>query len=128
MPQRILLDPRQAPAPGPSKTSFDKPEDVEHLYFTAADKQWLVDHWATQTAKGNGFAAPQLTEDSKSVPTLTARYQQQKGEEVRFGSNNLPERQIIGSSYRIEKSEYADRTRIAFGFNADEGKRIERAI
>lgn len=64
--------PETSPCTRTVKDILDKPEDVEHLYFTAADKQWLVDHWATQTAKGNGFAAPQLTEDSKSVPTLTA--------------------------------------------------------
>jgi len=73
--------PETSPCTRTVKDILDKPEDVEHLYFTAADKQWLVDHWATQTAKGNGFAAPQLTEDSKSVPTLTARYQAIRGDQ-----------------------------------------------
>ena len=60
--------------------SLDQPEEVEHLYFTAADKPWLVNHWNTQTEKGNGFAAPQLSEDGSSVPTLTKRYQAIRGD------------------------------------------------
>jgi DNA (cytosine-5)-methyltransferase 1 len=60
---------------------LDRAEDVEHLYFTAADKEWLVKHWTTQTEKGNGFAAPQLTENATSVPALTKRYQAIRGDQ-----------------------------------------------
>jgi len=62
------------------KDILDSPEDVENLYFTAEDKPWLIEHWNTQTAKGNGFAATQLAEDAKSVPVLSKRYQAVRGD------------------------------------------------
>jgi site-specific DNA-cytosine methylase len=72
--------PEESPCTKTIKAILDQPEEVEHLYFTAADKPWLVNHWNTQTEKGNGFAAPQLTEDGTSVPTLTKRYQAIRGD------------------------------------------------
>lgn len=72
--------PEQSPCTQTLKDILDRPQEVEHLYFTAEDKPWLVNHWTTQTEKGNGFAAPQLTEDSTSVPTLTKRYQAIRGD------------------------------------------------
>jgi DNA (cytosine-5)-methyltransferase 1 len=72
------------PTPSPCtrtvKDILDNPNEVEDLYFTAEDKSWLVNHWRTQTAKGNGFAPPQLTEQSTSVPTLKKRYQSYQGD------------------------------------------------
>lgn len=59
---------------------MDDPATVEDQFFTAADKPWLVNHWATQTAKGNGFAPPQLTENSTSVPTFKRRYLSMQGD------------------------------------------------
>lgn len=72
--------PEETPCTKTVKDILDQTEEVEHLYFTAEDKPWLVNHWIAQTEKGNGFAAPQLTEDSKSVPTLTKRYQAIRGD------------------------------------------------
>jgi site-specific DNA-cytosine methylase len=72
--------PELTPCTKTVKDILDKPEDVEHLYFNADDKPWLVNHWKTQTEKGNGFAAPQLTEDTRSVPTITKQYQSIRGD------------------------------------------------
>lgn len=57
----------------------DPAEKVEHDYFTAATKSWLVQHWAAQTAKGNGFVSVQLTGESKTVPCVSKRYFSQQG-------------------------------------------------
>lgn len=59
---------------------MDDPETVEREFFTAEDKPWLVNHWTKQTEKGNGFAPPQLTEDSTSIPTFKKRYFSQQGD------------------------------------------------
>lgn len=72
--------PEQSPCTQTLKDILDDPAAVEDLYFTAEDKPWLINHWRTQTEKGNGFAAPQLSETSTSVPTLTKRYQAIRGD------------------------------------------------
>jgi len=41
---------------------------------------WPVDHWRTQTAKGNGFAPPVLTRNSDRCPTITKRYWSGRGD------------------------------------------------
>lgn len=57
----------------------DPPEKVDGDYFTAATKPWLVQHWAAQTAKGNGFVSVQLTDESTTVPCVSKRYFSQQG-------------------------------------------------
>jgi site-specific DNA-cytosine methylase len=83
--------PEETPCTKTVKDILDRPEEVEHLYFTAENKKWLVNHWAAQTEKGNGFAAPQLTENSKSVPTLTKRYQAIRGDAPVLAHRERPE-------------------------------------
>jgi len=68
----------QWPQPArPTQTFADIRDDESVLqgqYFTAETKPWLVNHWNTQIAKGNGFASTQISNDSTSVPCITKRY------------------------------------------------------
>ncbi len=59
---------------------LDSPEEVEGEWFTRATKGWLFTHWENQTAKGNGFAAQVVTENSTSVGTIKKRYLAQQGD------------------------------------------------
>ena len=52
---------------------------LEDHYFTADTKPWLVNHWNTQLAKGNGFASAQLSDESTSVPCISKRYMAGQG-------------------------------------------------
>lgn len=76
----------QWPAPTPCTKAFgdiaDPPEISEANYFTAAEKPWLFNHWETQTNKGNGFAAPQLTNKSTRIPVIKTRYLAGQGDGV----------------------------------------------
>ena len=45
-----------------------------HDWFDAGSKPWVFNHWAAQTAKGNGFAPPRLTGAATVVPTIKKRY------------------------------------------------------
>lgn len=76
----------QWPPTTPPTTTFadfaDPPEIVESLYFTPEQKPWLFKHWQTQTQKGNGFAPPQLTDQSTRVPVIRRRYFAQQGDGV----------------------------------------------
>ena len=76
----------QWPAPDPCTKTFadfaDPPEIAEAQYFTPEQKPWLFKHWQTQTAKGNGFAPPQLTNQSTRVPVIRRRYLAQQGDGV----------------------------------------------
>jgi len=57
----------------------DDETNNEENYFTAETKSWLTNHWANQTAKGNGFASVQLDDQSTSVPCISLRYLSQQG-------------------------------------------------
>jgi DNA (cytosine-5)-methyltransferase 1 len=74
------------PTPDPCTKTFadfaDPPEIAEAQYFTPEQKSWLFKHWQTQTAKGNGFAPPQLTDQSTRVPVIRRRYFSQQGDGV----------------------------------------------
>jgi site-specific DNA-cytosine methylase len=76
----------QWPAATPCTKTFadfaDPPETVESLYFTPDQKPWLFKHWQTQTQKGNGFAPPQLSNQSTRVPVVRRRYFAQQGDGV----------------------------------------------
>jgi DNA (cytosine-5)-methyltransferase 1 len=52
----------------------DDESGLEDRYFTAETKPWLTNHWANQTAKGNGFTSTQLDDQSTSVPCISKRY------------------------------------------------------
>jgi len=73
----------QWPQPSPVTQTFgDIREDESKLqdqYFTADTKPWLVNHWKTQIAKGNGFASVQLSDESTSVPCISKRYMAGQG-------------------------------------------------
>jgi DNA (cytosine-5)-methyltransferase 1 len=60
----------------------DSPEIAESQYFTPEQKPWLFKHWKTQTEKGNGFAPPQLTNQSIRVPVIKSRYLTGQGDGV----------------------------------------------
>jgi DNA (cytosine-5)-methyltransferase 1 len=66
------------PEPAPNTRTFAEIRDDESLledrYFTSETKPWLTNHWANQTAKGNGFTSTQLDDQSTSVPCLSKRY------------------------------------------------------
>lgn len=68
----------QWPQPSRATQTFADIRDDESVlqdqYFTAETKPWLVNHWDTQIAKGNGFASTQISDDSTSVPCITKRY------------------------------------------------------
>lgn len=68
----------QWPQPSPATNTFadirDDESTLEDQYFTAETKPWLINHWTTQVAKGNGFASAQLSDQSTSVPCITKRY------------------------------------------------------
>jgi DNA (cytosine-5)-methyltransferase 1 len=68
----------QWPQPSRATQTFADIRDDESVlqdqYFTAETKPWLVNHWNTQIAKGNGFASTQISDDSTSVPCITKRY------------------------------------------------------
>jgi DNA (cytosine-5)-methyltransferase 1 len=51
---------------------LEPPEGRE--WFDRTTKSWLYDHWDKQTAKGNGFAAQQVSADSTMVGTIKKRY------------------------------------------------------
>jgi DNA (cytosine-5)-methyltransferase 1 len=76
----------QWPATSPCTRTFadfaDPPEIAESQYFTPEQKPWLFKHWETQTQKGNGFAPPQLSDQSTRVPVVRRRYFSQQGDGV----------------------------------------------
>jgi DNA (cytosine-5)-methyltransferase 1 len=57
----------------------DDESTLRDQYFTAITKPWLVNHWNTQIAKGNGFASAQLSDESTSVPCISKRYMAGQG-------------------------------------------------
>ncbi len=71
------------PEPAPNTRTFAEIRDDESLledrYFTSETKPWLTNHWANQTAKGNGFTSTQLDNQSTSVPCVSKRYFSQQG-------------------------------------------------
>ena len=73
----------QWPQPSRATQTFADIRDDESIlqdqYFTAETKPWLVNHWNTQIAKGNGFASTQISDDSTSVPCITKRYMAGQG-------------------------------------------------
>src|SRR5215217_1643471 len=73
----------QWPDPLPSTETFASIRDDESMlqdqYFTAETKSWLINHWNTQLAKGNGFASAQLSDESTSVPCISKRYMAGQG-------------------------------------------------
>jgi len=76
----------QWPATTPCTKTFadfaDPPEIAESQYFTPQEKPWLFKHWEAQTQKGNGFAPPQLSDQSTRVPVVRRRYFAQQGDGV----------------------------------------------
>src|SRR5215216_3529245 len=73
----------QWPQPSrPTKTFADIRDDESKLqdqYFTPETKPWLINHWNTQIAKGNGFASAQISDDSTSIPCISKRYMAGQG-------------------------------------------------
>ena len=73
----------QWPQPsGTTQTFADIRDDESRLqdqYFTPETKPWLINHWKTQIAKGNGFASTQISNDSKSIPCISKRYMAGQG-------------------------------------------------
>ena len=73
----------QWPQPsGTTQTFADIRDDESNLqdqYFTPETKPWLINHWKTQIAKGNGFASTQISNDSKSIPCISKRYMAGQG-------------------------------------------------
>jgi DNA (cytosine-5)-methyltransferase 1 len=71
------------PEPAPNTRTFAEIRDDESLledrYFTSETKPWLTNHWANQTAKGNGFTSTELDNESTSVPCVSKRYFSQQG-------------------------------------------------
>jgi site-specific DNA-cytosine methylase len=45
-----------------------------HLWWDRQTKPWPFVHWASQTAKGNGFEPPKIRADDRSVGTIKKRY------------------------------------------------------
>lgn len=74
------------PATTPCTKTFadfaDPPEIAESQYFTPQEKPWLFKHWKIQTQRGNGFAPPQLSDQSTRVPVVRRRYFAQQGDGV----------------------------------------------
>jgi site-specific DNA-cytosine methylase len=68
-----------------------KPDDPACEWFTRETKPWLFDHWEKQTAKGNGFAPPVLTESTTKVPTIKKRYFAQQGDNPVVGHPTNPD-------------------------------------
>ena len=48
--------------------------DCQWFHTSDPSKNWLFSHWATQTAKGNGFASQQLTPETPAVQAISKRY------------------------------------------------------
>lgn len=48
--------------------------DDSPLWFCPETKPWLYQHWERQSARGNGFAPPQLTAEDAVCPTIKKRY------------------------------------------------------
>ena len=55
------------------------PDDPRCEWFHIDEKQWLKNHWAEQTAKGNNFVSQKITADSTSIGAITRRYFAQQG-------------------------------------------------
>ena len=53
---------------------LDDVADDSPLWFDAATKPWLYQHWERQRERGNGFVPPRLTGDESSCPTIKKRY------------------------------------------------------
>ncbi len=73
----------QWPEAVPATQTFANIRDDESMlegeYFTAETKPWLIDHWQTQIAKGNGFASAQLSDQTTSIPCISKRYMAGQG-------------------------------------------------
>lgn len=71
------------PDPIPTTRTFadirDSEATLESHYFTSETKPWLTNHWANQTAMGNGFTSTQLDNETTSVPCVSKRYFSQQG-------------------------------------------------
>ena len=70
------------PATVPHGATFgqimDQIPDDSPLWFGL--DHWAPKHWAKQSAKGNGFAAPAITADTTQVPTIKKRYWSLQGD------------------------------------------------
>lgn len=71
--------PEHSPATKTFASIRDDESMLENHYFTADTKPWLVNHWKTQLAKGNGFASAQLSDETTSVPCISKRYMAGQG-------------------------------------------------
>jgi DNA (cytosine-5)-methyltransferase 1 len=73
----------QWPQPSRATHTFadirDDESTLQDQYFTPDTKPWLINHWNTQIAKGNGFASAQLSDESTSVPCISKRYMAGQG-------------------------------------------------
>ena len=73
----------QWPQPSHATQTFadirDDESTLQDQYFTAETKPWLINHWNTQVAKGNGFASTQISNESTSLPCITKRYMAGQG-------------------------------------------------
>jgi len=66
------------------------PPPCVYDWFNAETKPWLFDHWAKQTARGNGFASQVVTAESRSVGTIKKRYFAQQGDNPVVGHPTMP--------------------------------------
>lgn len=86
------MNPIVWPAPSHSVRKLGSILDPEpHDWFNRDSKNWVYDHWDRQTAKGNGFAAQQVTAESRSVGTIKKRYLAQQGDNPVIAHPTLPE-------------------------------------
>jgi DNA (cytosine-5)-methyltransferase 1 len=79
--------------PAPAKCCFKLGTILDpepHEWFDGNTKPWVFDHWETQTAKGNGFAPPILTDQSTKVPTIKKRYFAGQGDNPVVSHPTLP--------------------------------------
>lgn len=77
----------------PTQTFADIRDDESTLqdqYFTAETKPWLINHWKSQQAKGNGFTSAQLSDETHSIPCISKRYMAGQGTGAVVKHRTLP--------------------------------------
>lgn len=82
------------PEPTPTTQTFadirDDESTLQDQYFTAETKPWLINHWNTQLAKGNGFTSAQLSDQTQSIPCISKRYMAGQGTGAVVTHRTLP--------------------------------------
>ena len=82
------------PDPSPPTQTFadirDDESTLQDQYFTAETKPWLINHWTSQLAKGNGFTSAQLSDETQSIPCISKRYMAGQGTGAVVKHRTLP--------------------------------------